>query len=162
MFGFDILIDKKLKPWLVEVNVLPSLSSSSGFDKRIKTTVVCDILTLVGIRGYDKKKVHGAQDNEKSKPFRQSFPDISQVRQLAGNEQLSQDEMNLILDHEEEFSRKGNFSRIFPLAANVDYYERFFEMKRYNNQMLWAYIRSGALGQQMIAREYPRQFTSTV
>ena len=47
------------------------------------------------------------------------------------------------MDHEEEFSRKGNFSRVFPLAANVDYYEKFFEVKRYCNSLLWAYIRGG-------------------
>ena len=58
LYGFDIMIDDKFKPWLLEVNVLPSLSSSSAFDKRIKTMVVCDALTLVGIRGYDKKKFH--------------------------------------------------------------------------------------------------------
>ena len=58
LFGFDILIDKKLKPWLLEVNVLPSLSSSSPFDKTVKTLLICDALTLIGIRGYDKKKVH--------------------------------------------------------------------------------------------------------
>jgi hypothetical protein len=52
------LIDATLKPWILEVNVLPSLSSSSVFDKRIKTMVVCDALTLVGIRGYDKQKFH--------------------------------------------------------------------------------------------------------
>ena len=51
LFGFDIMIDDKFKPWLLEVNVLPSLSSSSAFDKRIKTMLVCDALTLVGIRG---------------------------------------------------------------------------------------------------------------
>lgn len=49
----------------------------------------------------------------------------------------------MLLDNEEEFSRKGNFSRAFPLAANVDYYEKFFEIKRYNNNLLWAYIRGG-------------------
>ena len=58
VYGFDILIDKRLKPWLLEVNVLPSLSSSSPFDKKVKTMLICDVLTLVGIRGYDKIKVH--------------------------------------------------------------------------------------------------------
>lgn len=33
VYGFDVLIDQSLKPWLLEVNVLPSLSSSSPFDK---------------------------------------------------------------------------------------------------------------------------------
>ena len=56
LYGFDILIDQNLKPWVLEVNVLPSLSSSSVFDKKIKTMLVCDLLTLVGIRGYDKLK----------------------------------------------------------------------------------------------------------
>lgn len=56
LYGFDVLIDSNLKPWILEVNVLPSLSSSSVFDKRIKTMLVCDTLTLVGIKGYDKLK----------------------------------------------------------------------------------------------------------
>jgi tubulin polyglutamylase TTLL4 len=65
IFGFDVLIDKKLKPWLLEVNVLPSLSSSSPFDKTVKTLLICDALTLVGVRGYDKKRVHGNVDEDK-------------------------------------------------------------------------------------------------
>jgi hypothetical protein len=65
LYGFDVLIDSDLKPWLLEVNVLPSLSSSSMFDKRVKTTVICDVLTLIGIRGYDKNKVHEDPDFEK-------------------------------------------------------------------------------------------------
>ena len=56
IYGFDILIDKEFKPWVLEVNCLPSLSSSSPFDKRVKTMLVCDVLTLVGIKAYDKQK----------------------------------------------------------------------------------------------------------
>lgn len=47
---------------------------------------------------------------------------------LTGAENLTSDEMFMIMDHEEEFARKGNFSRVFPLAANVDYYSKFFEI----------------------------------
>ena len=36
VFGFDVLLDAHLKPWLLEVNVSPSLSSSSPLDKNIK------------------------------------------------------------------------------------------------------------------------------
>ena len=33
IYGFDVIIDSSLKPWLLEVNVGPDLSSSSPYDK---------------------------------------------------------------------------------------------------------------------------------
>lgn len=89
MYGFDILIDKNLKPWLLEVNVLPSLSSSSPFDKMVKTLLICDVLTLVGIRGYDKKKVHmGTEEDKKQIKEAKSFTveQLQEMRVLKGNE----------------------------------------------------------------------------
>jgi len=68
---------------------------------------------------------------------------VQNLRFLSGNEQLSPDELTCLMDHEDEFSRRGGFSRVYPLAANIDYYERFFECKRYWNHLLWAYIRGG-------------------
>merc|ERR1719353_2820788 len=52
VFGFDVLLDQDLKPWLLEVNVSPSLSSSSPLDRRIKTMLCADVLTLVGMRPF--------------------------------------------------------------------------------------------------------------
>lgn len=57
LYGFDILIDDKLKPWLMEVNVCPSLSSSSPMDRKIKHTLLTDILNLVGLEYNTKKHV---------------------------------------------------------------------------------------------------------
>lgn len=59
LYGFDIILDSKLKPWLLEVNVGPSLSSSSPFDKRLKTKLICDTLTLIGVKPYDKSSDKG-------------------------------------------------------------------------------------------------------
>ena len=56
LFGFDILLDSKLKPWLLEVNISPSLSSSSPLDKKIKTVLICDTLNLVGVHPYDRNQ----------------------------------------------------------------------------------------------------------
>ena len=56
LYGFDILLDSKLKPWLLEVNISPSLSSSSPLDKKIKTTLICDTLNLIGVYPYDRKQ----------------------------------------------------------------------------------------------------------
>jgi len=55
LFGFDILLDKKLKPWLLEVNVSPSLGSGSALDKKVKTSLLCDTFNLVGFIPYNKK-----------------------------------------------------------------------------------------------------------
>jgi len=57
LYGFDIIMDSKLKPWLLEVNVCPSLSSSSPLDKTIKTKLLCDTLHLVGFVPFDRKKL---------------------------------------------------------------------------------------------------------
>ena len=50
LYGFDVMLDEKLRPWLLEVNTSPSLSSSSPLDKKIKTTLVCDTFNLVGFK----------------------------------------------------------------------------------------------------------------
>jgi tubulin polyglutamylase TTLL4 len=55
LYGFDVLIDEKLNPWLIEVNVCPSLNNSTPLDRKIKTTMLCDILNMLGFTPYDKK-----------------------------------------------------------------------------------------------------------
>ena len=177
LYGFDILIDQNLKPWLLEVNVLPSLSSSSPFDKIVKTLLICDVLTLIGIRGYDKKKVNSGPEEEKRNGSKSlsiinkstieevksmTLDEVEKARALTGDEDLTVDELNMLMDHEDEFARKGNFARVFPLAANVDYYEKFFEVKRYNNQLLWSYIRGCPNSQTVISKHFKRVYTSTV
>jgi len=51
MYGYDILIDSNLKPWLLEINASPSLTASSKEDYRMKFNLLNDLLTIVDMEG---------------------------------------------------------------------------------------------------------------
>lgn len=40
MYGYDILIEDNLKPWLIEVNASPSLSTTTAADRKMKMSVM--------------------------------------------------------------------------------------------------------------------------
>ena len=46
LYGFDILIDSDLKPWLLEVNLSPSLNCEAPIDLKIKVRDCVDLLNL--------------------------------------------------------------------------------------------------------------------
>ena len=48
LYGVDILLSAKLKPWLIEVNMCPSLNLKTPIDKKIKLPLLTDIMNLVG------------------------------------------------------------------------------------------------------------------
>lgn len=54
LYGFDILIDEKLKPWLLEVNFSPALHCDSRVDMVVKKPMLNDLLDLLGLSDNDK------------------------------------------------------------------------------------------------------------
>lgn len=56
VFGFDILIDSDLKPWLLEVNLSPSMATDSPLDLCIKSNLITDVFNLIGVKRFDRKK----------------------------------------------------------------------------------------------------------
>ena len=57
LLGFDILIDNQLNPWLLEVNLSPSLNCDSPLDQRIKGELIADLFTMAGIVPLEQRKV---------------------------------------------------------------------------------------------------------
>ena len=49
VFGFDVMLDEQGKPWLLECNLDPALRTESPLDLKIKSTMLVDLLNVVGM-----------------------------------------------------------------------------------------------------------------
>ncbi|EDQ84350.1 uncharacterized protein MONBRDRAFT_30326 [Monosiga brevicollis MX1] len=60
IYGYDIIIDAALKPWLIEVNASPSLSATTIADRNMKHTVINDAMNILCPDGQmpDVKRYH--------------------------------------------------------------------------------------------------------
>jgi len=56
LIGFDILIDENLKPWLLEVNMSPSLACESQLDIQVKVPLISDLFNLICIPNKAPRK----------------------------------------------------------------------------------------------------------
>eukprot|EP01060_Flectonema_neradi_P018271 TRINITY_DN25068_c0_g1_i1.p1 TRINITY_DN25068_c0_g1~~TRINITY_DN25068_c0_g1_i1.p1 ORF type:complete len:533 (+),score=62.15 TRINITY_DN25068_c0_g1_i1:65-1600(+) len=54
ILGFDILIDRDLQPWLLEINHRPSLACQTDFDYSIKKSLVKDVMNLVSLSSFSR------------------------------------------------------------------------------------------------------------
>ena len=60
MYGFDILIENNLKPWLIEVNASPSLSTTTEADRKLKMQVMEAVFQIVcPHEWFDENSKHG-------------------------------------------------------------------------------------------------------
>lgn len=57
LLGIDILIDHKLKPFILEVNHSPSFQTNQEVDREVKEALIRDTLLLLNIDNDVKKKV---------------------------------------------------------------------------------------------------------
>ena len=47
LYGFDVLLDSDLKPWLLEINSSPSMTGSTVQDIELKINLLDDVFTVL-------------------------------------------------------------------------------------------------------------------
>lgn len=55
LFGFDVLIDDKFRPWIMEINLSPSIACEAPLDFKIKSRLLSDTFNLAGIKQFNRK-----------------------------------------------------------------------------------------------------------
>ena len=53
-YGFDIMIDGNLKPWLIEVNASPSFTANTPTDYKLKSGLIDDVLNVLDLEGMQE------------------------------------------------------------------------------------------------------------
>lgn len=57
LFGYDLLLDSRLKVWLIEVNASPSMGQEHLLDEQVKQPLIGDTINLVDSVAFDRLKL---------------------------------------------------------------------------------------------------------
>ncbi|KAF5305739.1 hypothetical protein FQR65_LT07635 [Abscondita terminalis] len=158
LYGFDILIDENFKPWLLEVNLSPSLGCDSPLDVRLKSAMLSDLLTLIGIPAVDpilrptsvnvnsshssvrnnsnfsmlKMKLSGCRRVHSADALNHPSSKRSSIsthgKLPLSKFDLSPDEVKIVRTIKQQFQRRGGFIRIFPTVDSWAKYSQYLEV----------------------------------
>ncbi|XP_042333598.1 tubulin polyglutamylase TTLL6 [Sceloporus undulatus] len=172
ILGFDILLDRKLKPWLLEVNHSPSFSTDSWLDREVKDQLLYDTLVLINLGACDKRKVleeekrrgkerllKQCRNRETRECKKASQPSAKLGSAARGNSPVcglsterAEENKNcqaawLQQSEKYEENNTGGYRRIYP-SSDSDRYDKFFQ---HNNSLFQETAASRA------REEYARQ-----
>jgi len=72
------MLDDKLQPWILEVNLSPSLVCDTPLDFHIKGNLLIDSLNLVGIKKFKRsKEVFGKKLKPQTKTAAQQYKNMN-------------------------------------------------------------------------------------
>ena len=115
MTRFDVMLDHKLKPWLIEVNHTPSFTTDTPFDRHIKKSVIRDTLNLMNISIKNRIKIKNKQKME------------IQQRMLTGKKiKMTPEERKKLFEDAQkerdvwEKAHLGGFTKIYPFDVHYE------------------------------------------
>jgi hypothetical protein len=118
LFGLDVLVDESLQPWLLEVNLSPSMAAEAPLDVEIKSRVLSDTLNLACIpanrgRSHASAAVAASSSEELDRNDSRSLPWAVRAHLVSGQ---TSDELTDALIAELEYRRRGEYRRLMPSA----------------------------------------------
>ncbi|SPP80989.1 tubulin polyglutamylase TTLL13P [Drosophila guanche] len=142
ILGFDILVDWKLKPYILEVNHSPSFHTNEQVDREVKRPLIRDTLSLVSAVLADKRQIMREDRKRVKQRLLKTKGETLQRPRANGGSSIGKpkiDGSHTKVEPEEELdslaqqiawedSHMGNFRRIMPPveATKAEYYSQFY------------------------------------
>ncbi|KAE9524189.1 hypothetical protein AGLY_015434 [Aphis glycines] len=162
LFGIDVLFDEYLKPWILEVNISPSLHSSSPLDLAVKGPLVKDLMNMAGYHIPNKmsrsthntllkmlgvkstlcydKRLYTFNLSAKEKEKQEYFINMESRAEYIDSilDDLLPDDIRHLIVYEDELTQIGSFQKVFPTTSSFKYHQ-YFDSARYYNMLLDAW-----------------------
>ncbi|KAJ2954685.1 hypothetical protein O0L34_g2982 [Tuta absoluta] len=160
LFGIDVLLDEDLKPWLLEVNISPSLHSASPLDIHVKGPMVTETLNIaqyqipnkINVEALGKDKPHkmtglpydsrlytiylSKEERDKHIIYTNMEDREMYLRDILST--LTPDDVRHLIQAEDELTQAGEMERVFP-TINTHKYLNFLTGPRYYNRLFDAW-----------------------
>ncbi|OMJ72519.1 hypothetical protein SteCoe_29012 [Stentor coeruleus] len=126
ILGFDIILDHKLKPWLLEVNHSPSFTTDSTLDTEIKQKVIFEAIKIMNITPKSQKMQEAQCKSicELRATTSRSWKNGTEERQIAKNAALERRDKH-------EKRQKTGYIKIYP-GDYENYYQKFMNAAAQN------------------------------
>ncbi|XP_067286228.1 tubulin polyglutamylase ttll6 isoform X2 [Pseudorasbora parva] len=121
ILGFDVLLDRRLKPWLLEVNHSPSFTTDSRLDREVKDGLLYDTLVLINLGVCDRRKITEEEKRRVKERLQQNRSREARNEEIRQSQAASMEQMQKY-----EAKHMGGFRRIFPREGG-EKYEKYFQ-----------------------------------
>ncbi|CAF3166961.1 unnamed protein product [Rotaria socialis] len=131
ILGFDILVDRNLKPWVLEVNRCPSFGTNEQIDFDIKMKLLLDTFELLRFRTSDRKKSLAI---EKAEAQRRLYSNIGKTSRLL-------DDASLILSNGTYRDFRTRQKKLADVKEKLYLLQRETARETFENRHLGSFIR---------------------
>lgn len=100
LLGFDIIVDDKLKPWLLEVNSSPAMAMDGVADRKVKPDLLKETFQMINFMPFEVYQTQQTQKQTQQKqslyPYKQAKTSASILNSMqnAGSESLGRAALN--------------------------------------------------------------------
>ncbi|XP_049872008.1 tubulin polyglutamylase TTLL13-like isoform X2 [Pectinophora gossypiella] len=112
ILGFDILLDHKLHPYILEVNHSPSFHTDTQLDREVKEGLLTDTFTMLNIWQCDKKRVL----EEDRRRIRDRLLQTNKYAEYTPLEEKEPEKSPWQTQIQWEETHLGNFRRVYPVG----------------------------------------------